>query len=337
MPMSESNGWIKTVVLPPPSLKDNTSDAGRLTGVLKKILQTEGVKLDLDLLRQLPGLLRRWDYRARCVLFRDHKLWQVIGICDPGGVQPVAGLAVDLGTSRVVLRLVDLATHEILSETAFNNPQIAIGPDVLARIHHADEEGGLEYLHRLIVEGLNRAIASAALVIACVSAGPTRALAARVPPLVRRGTRTEGLVPMPASIAGHLAHQLRWEEWIRFPGCGRRARAYRSEDGLWSGALLEAPGGSRGGGGRPWGTRTCLPTTAMCPSHSGTAAMRNRARKGNRPCAARPREPQADVVVTSTRASASRSCSQLLSTRGMCRLAVRRRSPGTRSRTVRGG
>jgi hypothetical protein len=36
-----------------------------------------------------------------------------------------------------------------------------------------------------------------------------------------------------------------------------------------------------------------VPSTAMCPSLSGTAAMRNRARKGTLPCAARPREPQA--------------------------------------------
>ncbi|MCK7506260.1 MAG: hypothetical protein MZV70_20790 [Desulfobacterales bacterium] len=44
----------------------------------------------------------------------------------------------DLGTTRVVLRLIDLATGRALGEHAFDNPQIAIGPDVLARIHHAD-------------------------------------------------------------------------------------------------------------------------------------------------------------------------------------------------------
>ncbi len=90
------------------------------------------------------------------------QLWQVIGISDPEGNQSPAGLAIDLGTSRVVLRLVDLATQEILSETAFNNPQITIGPDVLARIHHTDKEGGLAQLNRLIIERLNQAIAAAA-------------------------------------------------------------------------------------------------------------------------------------------------------------------------------
>ncbi len=69
--MRETSGWVRTVALPPPSLKDNTSDAGRLTGALKKMLQAEGVRIDLDLLKVLPDLLRRWHYRARCVLFRD--------------------------------------------------------------------------------------------------------------------------------------------------------------------------------------------------------------------------------------------------------------------------
>jgi len=160
--MRESNGWVRTVALPPPSLKDNTSDAGRLTGALEKILPAEGVALDLDLLKALPDLLRRWDYRARCVLFRDRKQWQVIGINNPDTERPPAGLAIDLGTSRVVLRIVDLTTQKILSETAFNNPQITIGPDVLARIHHTDKPDGLEQLNRLIIERLNQAIATVA-------------------------------------------------------------------------------------------------------------------------------------------------------------------------------
>jgi len=156
--MRETNGWVRTVALLPPSLKDNTSDAGRLTGELKKRLHADGVRVDLDLLKTLPDLLRRWNYRARCVLFRDRNLWQVVGISDPDAVRPATGVAIDLGTSRVVLRLVDLATQKVLGETAFNNPQIAIGPDVLARIHHTDKAGGLAQLNGLIVTGLNEAI-----------------------------------------------------------------------------------------------------------------------------------------------------------------------------------
>jgi uncharacterized 2Fe-2S/4Fe-4S cluster protein (DUF4445 family) len=70
----------------------------------------------------------------------------------------VAGLAVDLGTSRVVLRLLDLVSSRILAESGFDNPQLAIGPDILTRIHFADSSDGLTKLNDLIVTGLNNAV-----------------------------------------------------------------------------------------------------------------------------------------------------------------------------------
>ena len=152
--MRETSGWVQSVALPPPSLKDNTSDAGRLTGFLKKALQADDVGIDLDLLKILPARLRHWNYRARCVLFRNRNHWQVIGIRNPDNSQPLAGLAIDLGTSRVVLRLIDLEKQTRLAETAFNNPQISIGPDVLARIHFTSQTGGLDQLNRLIIANI---------------------------------------------------------------------------------------------------------------------------------------------------------------------------------------
>ena len=72
--------------------------------------------------------------------------------------KPPAGLAVDLGTTRVVLRIVDLSSDALLGESAFDNPQIDIGPDILTRIHYADRPGGLQHLQQLICEAVNRQI-----------------------------------------------------------------------------------------------------------------------------------------------------------------------------------
>ena len=150
--------WIKIVSLNSPSLHDNTADAERLVAALKKDLQTDTIDIDLDLLKQLPDLLRQWEYRVRCILFKDRHQWLLTGITDAADAGPVAGLAVDLGTTRVVLRLVDLATGRALAESAFDNPQDEVGPDILARIHYTEKRGGLERLNELIVSGLNRAI-----------------------------------------------------------------------------------------------------------------------------------------------------------------------------------
>ncbi len=152
--------WIQTVTLNPPTLQDNTADADRLISALTTSLQTDAVDLDFDLLKQLPALLRKWEYKVRCILFKDRHRWLLTGITDAADAGPIAGLAVDLGTTRVVLRLLDLSTGRTLAESAFDNPQDAVGPDILARIHYAEQEGGLDRLNELIISGLNRAIAS---------------------------------------------------------------------------------------------------------------------------------------------------------------------------------
>jgi uncharacterized 2Fe-2S/4Fe-4S cluster protein (DUF4445 family) len=150
--------WIQTVSLETPSLKDNTADAERLIQALRFRLKTPAIKIDLDLLKTLPTVLRHSRFNVRCVLFKEKQHWVLIGITDAEEASPVAGLAVDLGTTRVVLRLLDLATGATLAESAFDNPQEKIGPDILVRIHFAEKENGLNELNKQIVSGLNSAI-----------------------------------------------------------------------------------------------------------------------------------------------------------------------------------
>ena len=152
------SSWIKSIQLDLPTLQDNTADADRLTAALRKGLQADHVDIDLGLLKDLPALLRRSEFKIRCIVFRDHGHWTLCGIHSAADTRTVAGLAVDLGTTRVVLRLVDLNGGDTLAESAFDNPQIHVGPDILARIHYADTDGGLDHLNQLIVSGLNHAI-----------------------------------------------------------------------------------------------------------------------------------------------------------------------------------
>ena len=154
-----STPWIQTVSLETPSLKDNTADAERLIQALRSRLNTPAIKIDLDLLKALPTVLRHSRFNVRCVLFKEKQHWVLIGITDAKETPRIAGLAIDLGTTRVVLRLLDLATGATLAESAFDNPQEKIGPDILARIHFAETKNGLRELNERIVSGLNSAIA----------------------------------------------------------------------------------------------------------------------------------------------------------------------------------
>jgi uncharacterized 2Fe-2S/4Fe-4S cluster protein (DUF4445 family) len=49
---------------------------------------------------------------------------------------PIHGLAMDLGTTTIVLRLLDLETGELIGDASFENPQRFGGSDVMARIHY---------------------------------------------------------------------------------------------------------------------------------------------------------------------------------------------------------
>ncbi len=142
-----------------PSLKDNRADGDRLiAGIRKKLGTSQNIHIDFDLLKQLPYLLRKWDYRLKCVLFKDRDRYEVAGILPPDENKMALGLAVDLGTTRVVLRLINLENGKALGESGFDNPQIEIAPDILDRIHYTDTEGGLEKLRDMIITGLNDAI-----------------------------------------------------------------------------------------------------------------------------------------------------------------------------------
>jgi uncharacterized 2Fe-2S/4Fe-4S cluster protein (DUF4445 family) len=55
---------------------------------------------------------------------------------------PILGMAVDLGTTTVVLRLVDLESGELIADTSFENPQRFGGSEVMSRIAYDTEHHG---------------------------------------------------------------------------------------------------------------------------------------------------------------------------------------------------
>ena len=65
------------------------------------------------------------------------------------------GIAVDIGTTTLVVALVDLESGDELAVASALNPQTAYGHDVLSRIHFAAEPDGLSTMQRALVDGLN--------------------------------------------------------------------------------------------------------------------------------------------------------------------------------------
>ena len=159
--MNESSGWIRTVSpeLEKPSLQDNTADVDRIVRALRRELECVEVRVDLSLLKRVPARLRQWEYRVQAVMAQEGQGWRLVDVFPREGDGGLWGVAVDMGTSTVMVRIVDLEHSTVVGESGFVNPQTAYGEDILTRIHFASQDGGLETLRAVLLERLNAEIA----------------------------------------------------------------------------------------------------------------------------------------------------------------------------------
>lgn len=155
--------WLQIITLTPSLLTDNTADCERLRQGLHKKLQIDFIHIDLSLLKKIPFYIRQWDYQVACLVFRDANQWVLVELFDPLHLPAIIGLAIDLGTTRISLRLIDLITTHQCGELTFNNPQISIGADILTRLHFAKDAQGLEKLNHLLIDSLNMGVQSLCL------------------------------------------------------------------------------------------------------------------------------------------------------------------------------
>jgi MtaA/CmuA family methyltransferase len=166
-----------------PSLQDGADDLSRIERALGRPI---GNKLSLSVLRQVPGVLRSAGFQAGG-LWPAHKPaassteddfsltavlsgGELIGLESGDTTRFSYGVAVDIGTTTVVVSLVDLAGGEELAACSCLNPQKSHGLDVLTRIQHVREQpGGLEQLSLLVREAIDALIGDA-----CAEAGVER-------------------------------------------------------------------------------------------------------------------------------------------------------------------
>lgn len=138
--------------LPRPTLETNAADATRLEAAFGRDFAG---KLPLHLLQRLPGLLRENDFKVTLVSSGDSP----IGV-EPGDTTADCyGAAVDVGTTTVVVSLINLKTGEETASATVINPQKAHGLDVLTRLQHAREHAdGLEKLGAMVRNAVNSLI-----------------------------------------------------------------------------------------------------------------------------------------------------------------------------------
>lgn len=149
-----------SVALSAPTLVENAPDLARLVAKLGPASGYSEVTTNLSVLRELPEVLRRDDFRVTCTLADLGDGRAEIVHLEPGeAVHPAYGLAVDIGTTTVAAHLVDLASGETLERVGTYNHQIRYGDDVITRIiHSVREERGLEELQQAAVGTINELV-----------------------------------------------------------------------------------------------------------------------------------------------------------------------------------
>jgi len=136
------------VVLPAPSLEDQRDDWTRL----KDAIAMPDARCRPAVLCTLPYALRAENYAVTVTCAGN----QVFSIASGKVATPLYGLAVDIGTTTVVMALVNLQTGEVADTESGLNRQAAFGGDVISRIQHAIEDtNGAALLREAIAEQLN--------------------------------------------------------------------------------------------------------------------------------------------------------------------------------------
>lgn len=134
-----------------PTEEDSASDQERILRELKKMgIEAE---IPLSMLRRLYPFCPQSHWNFTVSLAYNGKTWTLIRL-EPGDTtEQHYGVCADLGSTTLVMQLVNCNTGQILGETSAYNHQISFGEDILTRIFYAkDDPEHLEEIRLATVE-----------------------------------------------------------------------------------------------------------------------------------------------------------------------------------------
>jgi uncharacterized 2Fe-2S/4Fe-4S cluster protein (DUF4445 family) len=139
--------------LDPPSSYDLRADAARVRDALLAC-GTSQVVVGHPVLEDISERLRSLNWSVRCAITRSGQADTLTAILPKNA--KIAGLAVDVGTTKLAAYLVDLGTGKTLGRLGAMNPQIAYGEDVVARIAYCNQKSdGRQVLQNRLMTTLN--------------------------------------------------------------------------------------------------------------------------------------------------------------------------------------
>jgi len=147
--------------LPPPTLDNNLADAERVQEQITRQTGVASMQMGLRLVHRLPELLRENDFSVTATLGHRGDIAEVMDITGGDTSKRNCLAVVDVGTTTVVVHLVDAVRMTTVDAQACFNSQSVYGREVTARIIAA-EKRGVAALQGRVVEDINRLISTLA-------------------------------------------------------------------------------------------------------------------------------------------------------------------------------
>jgi len=124
----------RMVELTPPTLSDLRGDWERLQDAYSSLHQSQ-LEASLAVIRKIPSSVRALDWNVKTIV-RERKYHdELIAILPPES--SYYGIALDIGSTKIAAFLINLENGELVDQTGFMNPQIALGEDIINRLSHA--------------------------------------------------------------------------------------------------------------------------------------------------------------------------------------------------------
>ncbi len=143
----------------PPTEDSSAGDQQRIKAALAE-LGYERVSMPLGILRRLYPFCRDCGYEITVSLVCGEAGWTMVDLEAGDCRSSHYGLAVDYGSTKLVMQLVDMNSGEVIAEDRETNGQVVYGTDILSRITYTME--ALEHfddIQRVTAETFNRLLA----------------------------------------------------------------------------------------------------------------------------------------------------------------------------------
>ncbi len=146
-----------------PTIDDNIADYERLRrGLDQAGYDASHLHMSYLVLSKLPHVLREENWKITVSFFNVGAVLEVLDIYPGDATRTRYGAAVDIGTTTIVVYLVDMTNGHVIGTASAYNSQVKCGDDVISRIVYATERNGLKELQDLVVGNVNSMLAELA-------------------------------------------------------------------------------------------------------------------------------------------------------------------------------